>query len=612
MSRSAGDPRVRRPPSPCRRGTVALAAPWLLLLILAAAPASAAARAAPEATPTILSSQQVRYSLWRLQEGWLQWTPALFSGDEEQALGVIEGLEDVVRRLGMHGVPDLSAGALVQAVDAARDGEPEQAALALEAAERLAPGRPETEFAAAEVARLAGDWPGMLVAEARGYARLPRTVLERRLAVYDLALWAIASVLLAAALFVVLEMAVRGPAVARDLGRAAGARFRRLGSGALTVLVALLLLWPLALPAGPLWLVLYWSFLLWGSTGTRERAVFVFAWFAVAAAPTLVAEIDERVAVALSPPVRAMENVARGDLYGGLFTDLGVLPATLPEEPAVDHFIADLHLRLGQWEEARRHYQRVLEAEPENVSALVNLGAYYYYREDLGDAVEYLRRAAETESAGRAERAAAWFDLSQAYTDSNLFDEQREAFAEARRVDDALVNEWSDRPDDRKVVTVEGGIERVEELERALRDRRGSSAVSSPTLAVLRRARSAILVLVLAIAAISSHAVIRSRRREPAGGTNGDEPGRWLAVLVPGLRSVRAEHGVRAFGALLVVVAPVLVLLHGRGGLGYRLPWRHDPGGWLLPTLAVLALALVAATRIVRSRDAAPGTRRGG
>lgn len=589
-----------------------LLAPWLPLLILVFAAAPAAAQAVPEGAPAILSSQQARYSLWRLQEGWLQWTPALVSGDEERAREVIGNLQEIVRRLGMRGVPDLAAGALVQAVDAARAGDAEQAALALEAAERLAPGRPETAFAAAEVARLSGDWSGMVLSEARGYARLPQTVLERRLALYDLALWAIASVLLAAALFVVLAMAVRGRALARDLGRALGGPFRRLGGAGLTLLVAVALLWPLALPSGPLWLVLYWSFLLWGYAGPRERAVLALGWVAVAAAPTLVAEIDERVAVALSPAVRAMESVARGDLYGGLFTDLGVLPATLPDDPAVDHFLADLHLRLGQWEEARRHYERVLGTEPENVSALVNLGAYYYYRDDLGDAVDYLRQAVAVDGAGREERTAALFDLSQAYTDSNLFDAQREAFADARRLDDALVNEWSDRPDDRKVVTVEGGIDRREELESALRDRREAAAVASPALAVLRRARSAILVLVLAIAAIAAHAVARPRRGAPATAEDAADPGRWLAVLVPGLPSARAGHGLRAFGALLAVVAPVLVLFHGWGGLGYQLPWRHDPGGWFLPALALLALAIVAAARIFGSRGLEPAARRGG
>jgi tetratricopeptide (TPR) repeat protein len=577
-------------------------APWLVLAALLVPP-PAAGQNGSDAAAVVLSSPQVRYSLARLQEGWLEWTTALYSDDLEEADRVIERLEEIVRRLGMRSVPDLAAGALVQAVESARRGEEARATLALEAAERLAPGRPETAFAAAEVARLSGDWPGMIVAEARGYARLPRTVLERRLALFDVALWGLASLLVVCAFFVLLEMGLRGPAVARDLGRALGGRFRRLRGVALTVVVGVALFWPLVLPSGPLWLLLYWSFLLWGYLAATERAVLVLTWLTVVVAPTLVAEIDDRAEASLSPAVRAMESVAHGELYGGLFADLGVLPATLPEEPAVEHFLADLYVRLGQWEEARRRYGRVLDAEPDNVAALVNVGVYYFHREDFGNAVNYLRQAADSE-AGEEIRAAALYDLSLAYTDANLFDEARSARLAAREIDEQLVSEWHRRPEsqDEGVVTVDGGLARRGELERALRERRPVSAVASPALAVLRQARAAILVLVLALAAIATHAVVR-HRRGPAklAGTEPKPPGRWSRLFVPGLTSLREGHGARAFGALLLVVAPLLALLRGPGGLGYELPWRHDPGGWFLPAIALLVLVVVMTARFVRS-----------
>jgi hypothetical protein len=43
------------------------------------------------------------------------------------------------------------------------------------------------------------------------------------------------------------------------------------------------------------------------------------------------------------------------------------------------------------------------------------------------------------------------------------------------------------------------------------------------------------------------------------------------------------------------------VLLRGAGGLGYELPWRHDPGGWFLPAIALLVLVVVMTARFVRS-----------
>lgn len=586
MSRSDGEPRA------ARRRTRALGwRPLALILVLSSASA-AVAQPAPGATAEILASPQVRYSLSRLQEGWLEWTRALYSNDAEGARETVDELAEIVRRLGMETAPDLAAGALVQAVESASAGEEERARLALEAAERLAPGRPETAFATAEVARLTGDWPGALVAEGRGYARLPRTVLERELALYDLALWGLASVLLAAGLFVLLEAAWRGPAVGREIASGVGSLLRRAPRRVAAAALAVALLWPLLLPGGLLWLVLYWSLLLWGHVGRSERAVFALGWLALALAPAAASAVDARVALALSPSVRAMESVARGSLYGGLFTDLGVLPASLPEHPGVDHLLADVHLRLGQWEEARQRYARVLDAEPENASALVNLGAYHFQRGDYGAAGDAFRRATAVAEAGREERAAAWFDLSHAYADSNLFEEQREAFTRARETDDARVNLWRRRPENQKIVTVEGGIARVDEIVRALAARRPAEG-GSPALALLRASRPILLVLFLAAAAVAAHAVGRSRRRPPGGEPEPEpprtvEPG--LRVLVPGLASVAAGRGVRAYGALLLLAAPLVVLVAGPDGPGYELPWRHDPLGWLLPALAVAAL----------------------
>lgn len=621
MSRSAGERAHRNPGRVSSGGRAAhparrlrAAAPALLLTLLALpVPSPAFAQAVGASSAPVLTAP-VEDSLIRLQEGWLQWTTALYSNDSERARGVVENLVETTQRLGMRGLPDLAGGALVQAVDAARKGESSRAALALEAAERLDPGRPETAFAAAEVARLSGSWAEMVAAEGRGYARLPSAGLERKLALYDLLLWGVASLLLACGLFAVLAMAVRGPALVRDLGRAVSGRLGGVPAAVAGLVVAAVLLWPLVLPSGLLWLVLYWTLLLWGYLGLPERMVLVFGWLVVAITPLLVAEIGDRVAFSLSPPVRAMESAARGSLYGGLFTDLGVLPAALPENPAVDHFLADLHVRFGQWEGARRRYERVLAKEPQNLPALVNLGAYYFNREDFGNAVAYLRQATAVPGGDSTERAAAYFDLSQAYSQSYLFDEQRAAHLEARRIDNDQVSRWLRGPGRQQIVTVEGGIDRVDEMERALRAKRSAQDGVSPALAMLRRARPAILVLVLAAAAIAIHAAIRSRGGSRRAGVPPAEHGGgwWSAVLVPGLPSLHRGRGARALGALLLVVAPALVFVAGSGRLGFDLPWRHDPGGWFLPAIAILVLAAVLAVRVVRAAREAGRARASG
>jgi len=425
--------------------------------------------------------------------------------------------------------------------------------------------------------------------------------LERNLALHDLFVWAMASLLFSFGLFVVLQMAVRGPALVRDMGRFVSRQTSGIPGLLVAAVVSVALLWPLALPSGVLWLALYWSFLLWGYMGASERAVLVCGWLLLAGSPVVVEEARERVALELSPPVRALDSAARRRLYGGLFTDLGVLPGALPGAPAVEQFLADLHLRLGQWDEARLAYEGVIENEPENVSALLDLGAYYYHRGDYGNAIAMFQKASVLDPDGVEVGAAAYWDLSLAYAASYLFDENSVALREARRINDAAVNSWFRLPDRERLVTVEGGVARIPEIERALRREWSPKTEVSPGLDLLRKARPALLLLLLASLALVFHALTGgSRRADGDAAAHRSVQGRWLPALVPGLSSAARGRGLRAYLALLVVAGPVLVLAAGGGELGYPIPWRYDPGGWLLPGVAVLVILFLAGVRAWR------------
>ncbi len=605
--RRAWRARAARPPRSAARRRRALVGPAVLAAVLAAGlaspPAGAQTPVAP-GSPGPTLTPEVQQSLLRLQEDWLQWTTAFYVDDERRAASILGDLIATTEHLGMRGLPDLAAGALVQAVDNARTGEAERAALALATAERLDPGRPETAFAGAEVARWQGRYGTMLVEYARGYLRLPHLLLARHLVLHDLLLWGLTSLLLSGGLFLALEMALRGPALLRTLtGWIAGHLFA--GPAPLVVAAAIaLLLWPLALPYGLLWLVLYWSLLLWSYASASERVVFALLWLLTGLAPIAVSQARERVALSLSPPVRAMESVAEGRLYGGLFTDLGVLTAVLPSEPAVRHFMADLYARLGQWSDARRLYEEVLEAEPDNTAVIVDLGAYYLNRSAYGNAVALFQKAAALSPGS----AVAEFDLSLAYAESYLYDEQHRALQEARRIDDLQVSRWLDRPERQRVVTVDGGIARIGEIRELLRAEwsgtRGE-ATEAPALAVLRRIRPLMLLAVLAVAAVVLQLTAgrnAPRPRGPLGDLaegpgSAEAPAGLASVFLPGLASAARGRPVRAYGALLVPTSLAVALLGAFGKLGYSLPWRYDPGSWFLGLVIGSALALVVAFR---------------
>jgi len=601
--RSAGG---RRRPTARRAGRPAAVTLALTLLAMAwgSAPVAQAQVVRNGSGPVI--TRQVQESLRRLQEGWLRWTTSLYGDETEAALSVIEELMAVAQELGMEGLPDMSAGALQQAVEAARDGNTERAELALTAAERLAPGRPETAFAEAEVARLSGDFMGRVVAEVRGYVlAFGVEDLEGPLLV-DLVLWFLVSLLVSGAFFVALLMFTRGRAVINGLGQGLARRLPFLPEPIIQVLMLAALLSPLALPWGPVWLALYWSLLLWHPALPSERSVLVALWLVAGLTPAVADELRVRLDRELSPPVRAMECVIGRQLYGDLFDDLGVLPATLPDDVAVDQFMGDLHARLGQWEVARQRYETVLDEEPENVSALVDLGAYYFNRGDYGNAVSRFQQAASIDP----NNAAAYFDLNRSYNESYLYDEARAALVEARRIDDSQVTDWIGRSEGPRIVTAEGGFARKAEIEAAL------SEVWSPVEAsnssaggqMLRRLRS--LPLLVGIL-VCGFALLVALRRFGGGGAAGwtfqsspvaRRDGVSWRRLVPGLSSAVQGRGLRAFVGLFVPASLLTALAAAIGrGFSYSVPWRYDPGDWLLLTVSIGGLVLIVVVRAFRA-----------
>ena len=69
-----------------------------------------------------------------------------------------------------------------------------------------------------------------------------------------------------------------------------------------------------------------------------------------------------------------------------------MLRAVLPESVAVKHLLADVHRSLNQWELARALYRQVLEAEPNNATALLDLGDYSFIKGDFSSAIQSFQK----------------------------------------------------------------------------------------------------------------------------------------------------------------------------------------------------------------------------
>jgi tetratricopeptide (TPR) repeat protein len=562
-----------------------LPAALLLLVLLLLVPAILPAETTSSAQATgVEMTEPVRRTLKQLEEQWLQW---MVKNDQRSSESVVNDMLSTARQLGITRLPDLSAGAIAKATQAAEKKDFRRARWALSAAEKLDPGRSETAFAEAAVARAEGDWAGVAGATLRGYGRLFGLPLERYLWLQNLLIWTLTLLLAAGGLFVAVQMAAKGGELVRDMMGLFG---RWMPGPAAMIVTAVLLLWPLALPSGVLWLPLFWSLLLWTYASASERAILVLLWILVGLAPLLVTEQRRQVAVTLSPPVQAMESLQEHRLYGGLFTDLGALRALLPESPAVKHLLADVHRSLNQWEVARSFYRQVLEKEPENTAALMNLGAYFFLKGDFGNAIQNFQKVATIEPTN----AAAQFNLSQAYSESYLFDEMKRASEQARALDQDRVEFWVRNLSQQRVVVNSGGMDRIPEIRAELLDAWRQQEGTDARLILFRRGLPLLVSLVMILVAAALHFARRTER--PDAPAERRALGRWGHVFLPGLRSAEEGEGGKVYAALLVPLAFLMLPLFE--GIGYRIPWGYDPGNLAAWIVAILGLALIFVARL--------------
>jgi tetratricopeptide (TPR) repeat protein len=567
-----------------RAAALAAALAWL-----AGAPAAAQARAS--ATPVEFElSRSVQQTLARVQELWLQWVGATLQDNRARADEALRGLGVAAREIGFSHFPDLALGAVAQARQSAAARNFERARRQLAAAEVLDPGRPETAFAEAAVARAEGSWFRAGWAAARGLSRALRGP-ERLQLVASLGLWALLVLTVACALFVAFLGARHGPEVARVFS---GALSPPLPGWATAGLVAFLLLAPLALPSRVYWILLLASALLWTYATRAQRAILVAGWLLTVVDPRVADALQRRLALAHSPPMRAFAAFEQGRLYGGFFADLQVLRSALPDRPAALELVGDVHRTLGQWEIARSIYRRILYDEATNVPVLLNLGAYHFRKGDHAAANSYFQAATRSDRPS----AAAWYNLSLGYSDAYLFDESREALAEARRIDGAAVDVWIATANPDRVLTFNGSLGRGEELRRDLVAAWGGDGAARAAAGSRRwhgeLAVAGTLLLALGFDLLRRRTALAPAPRVPPGDRSA--PARWARRLVPAIESVEAGSGALAWGNLALLTAIALL------PRAFELAGDPPVAGWagraIATTLAAVGGAVYLSVRI--------------
>ena len=529
-----------------------------------------------------------------LQDDWLEWLASTHQGDRSRATVALDRLISDARALGMDRLPDLSMGAAAQAIVFARDGDFEVAGWCIAAAEALDPGRAEVAFASARIAALEGKHWQALQHRGGGFQRLFSERLSNYLMRANLGHWVLFSLLIAGALFVGALMCTRGIELFQDVYSYVN-RFTP-ESVAIGLTLALML-WPLLLPAGLLWLTIYWSILLWSYGSITERVVLVALWLLLGFSPTLINEQRQRVRVALAPTTLSMDSLANGQLRGSLFSDLATLREALPESTAVTQLVADLHATLKEWASAQALYISIIQEEPNNGSALVNLGVCYFNQDDFPRAMEYFQKAAQTEQAA----ALARFNMSQTLSELYRFREAERELGIAQGLSSQSVRVWLARAADDRVVIMDGGLRRAgeirEELVASWRSDEGDARWSGLWPSVV----SLPLAVAFVVIALSLHFVVRKNSTPKARAVRSLAPaGSYRAVVLPGIAEVEDDQPVLAYAALAILVG--LLSLPDAGQLGYRLPLIFSAGNQVARWISWFGLGVFFLFRYLRQR----------
>ncbi len=578
--------------SKVRRATLIVC---LLLAVVVAVPEEVLAAQQLPRLETIEVTESLHAALVLLQDQWLDWLTAYHARDARRAAEVMSDIRQTMMVLRVERLPDLALGATVSAVMAARASDFVRAKWSLEAAEMLDAGRPEVAFAAATIFRLEGKHLSALASRISGYYRLFRFPWERSIVVQDALLWVLFVLVVCSALLLLLLFSTWAARLYGDLVELLSDRLPEAGAKLAGIV---LLVFPVALPNGLFWLLLYWSVLLFAYVSRSEKAVLVGVWLLMGMAPGLVTVQRDYMALLMSPPVRVMEDLALSRLEGSTLRDLGSLRVALPESAAVKQLLADLHQRVGQREFARALYLDVVDAEPANAEAVLNLGAFYFDVGDYASAIQLFQRA----SAGETVAAAAWFNLSQSYSASYLFEESESALRTARQIDEDAVTRWVNDAERERVVVVGGGLARMDEISGDLEAAWNPSGASGSIVGRVLRSGNLVVAAVIGLLAVALDLVSRRYRIGAHSSAVVPEPvetaPRLVDLLVPGLAAVSRRRGDLAFLEILVPAA--LLALPLVLSFGYRVPWGYEPGRAFVWTLCVLGLIAYMVQRVTR------------
>jgi len=446
--------RVTARAAPRRRRALlpALAAVWLLACPAARAQSEANAPSEPEvirldpagvpappATPgapgdVLRPSQQgVNAREVLINQFWFEHQTRRQRGATREAAALVDQAIAFMEREGLRASPEIGAAFLAGARRARRDGEMESALEQVRLSLRFDPGRADARFTLAGLLLRQGDLAGGLRAAKDGIVGFGN---DPELLFYLSGAFLIALYLgtvggLAMALLLI-GLKAR-PAFVHDLQERLTGRLSPAGAA---VLGAAILALPLLLPIPLAWAPAFWGALLFAWIDRSERMVIACALAGLVFAGAFGAAVAWHADTTTDPSARALLQAARAGADLRHEAALKRSAGEHPGDPLYPFLLGSAYRVGGRPNEAMTMYRRVLERDPGNARAMVNLGNLHALRQEFPLAQVLYKKAAEIDPG----LMLAHYDSHLAYLETFNMEAADAELGQARRIDEARVN----------------------------------------------------------------------------------------------------------------------------------------------------------------------------
>lgn len=390
------------------------------------------------------------------RSNWFEFLSAYSENDAPSAEKALEQMTKAARRVGVHRLSDFSRTAVYLGRRAEKQGSPERAERAFDAALKLDDASPDAALAMLTFRVRQGRVRDALKMLPQAAAALfatheSRVAMLSLLGLFGSAAWC--ATLLAFILVLALE---HFPRAVHDIRESA---HRQFGRSAALPLALLILALPLFVGLGPVWLILYWGALLYPYARVRERRALAIGLIGVAFVPPLMALLTQINIQERSPLMVAAVDLAERREDASAEDGLRQASAVFPEDSDVWFLLGVFAERSGDFERARLAYNRASDADPADYRPLLNRGNVKFTEGDYGEAIrDYI------EASKRAPRSPdVFYNLSLARGEAYDFQGQSEAIATAREISASQVGSWTSNPTVSRVVPAGYPIARARE-----------------------------------------------------------------------------------------------------------------------------------------------------